>query len=138
MASRKSKFPIPIDNKKFSPDPKKSKRCPVCKKGNVFHPKSHASISGGALLLGPREKMGVRTVKKTRALKGYLWFDFFRDRKEVAASDEMFESYISVPLAVDVVGGQFELFFCSINCMRVFVNSRLDELETKVKEVKSK
>ncbi len=38
-----------------------------------------------------------------------------------------------VDIALDVVGGQAELYFCSTKCLRQFLNACVDELERKIK-----
>mgnify|MGYP001587107502 CR=1 FL=1 len=37
--------------------------------------------------------------------------------------------YDILEIARDVRGGQFELFFCSTECLRKFLNNAVDELE---------
>ncbi len=40
--------------------------------------------------------------------------------------------YAKVPIADGVVGGQYELCFCSTDCLRAFLNAAIYELEQRI------
>ena len=44
--------------------------------------------------------------------------------------------FTSVYFAEDCEGGQFEIYFCSTNCLRAFFGSWVDALEAKIEKEK--
>ena len=48
------------------------------------------------------------------------------------------EIYTRVEIIGDVIGGQFDLYFCSTPCLRKFLNACVDELDKRIKKAKRK
>lgn len=46
--------------------------------------------------------------------------------------------YTVVDFARDTEGGQFEIYFCSTKCMRIFFTRWVDALEAKIEDEKKK
>ena len=122
------KFPVVKEGKKDFPT---KALCPVCSKNKVWEPHSMAILSAGALLLldrkedywGPSDDMN-----------GYfdLWWHGAHDGGE----GENREIDVGVSIIREVQGGQTHLYFCSTKCLRHFLNSCVDELETKIEKEK--
>ena len=87
-----------------------------------------ATITGGAVLMSRREKIGGPSNK----MQGYLDLDWHGAHD--GGSGKHRESFVSLPIAKDVVGGQFDLMFCSTKCLRAFLNVAVDELERRMRK----
>jgi hypothetical protein len=74
-------------------------------------------LSGGALLLDRKRENSIPSA----ALSGFLHLIWH------GAHDNTM-----VDIALDVTGGQFELFFCSTACVRTFLNSWVDALDKRI------
>jgi hypothetical protein len=96
--------------------------CPVCRRRKVFEPHSFAVLSAGAFLktrggfAGPDDRM--------EAFLDVTWHG-----AHDGGSGEHPEIGVRMPVAEDVAGGQFELYFCSTRCLRRFFKDLVDELE---------
>lgn len=44
------------------------------------------------------------------------------------------ELFVNMDVARDCIGGQFELYFCSTDCLRLFLNQCVDALEQNIRE----
>lgn len=113
--------PLCEGEKDSYPQPNKQGRlvCPVCKKNKVGEPHVFVVLNGGALYgtemsAGPHKKM-----------KGFLEFIYHDDDKYVHQRDG---------IANGVKYGQFDIYTCSIKCMRKLINKRLDTFEAAVKK----
>lgn len=105
--------------------------CAWCKGTGVSEPNAMAVLSGGALLLNSR---GESVLKKSNRLDGYLSLTWHGAHDGDAGSD--FGIYEAIPVALNVQGGQFDLYFCSTICLRSFLNHAVDSLESKVLRAK--
>lgn len=91
-------------------------RCPAC--GGTFGKGGVAYLSGGALLLS---KDGRNSIDSAR-LRAFLHFGFHGVDPEMHDSGD-------VQIVANLQGGQFDLQWCSIACMRAWLLSVLDEVE---------
>lgn len=66
-------------------------------------------------------------------MDGFLYLEWHKGH---GPSDEDEGGHI-LPLTQDVRGGQFGLFFCSIACLRGFLNHCLDRMEHEVQNLKA-
>jgi hypothetical protein len=104
--------------------------CPWCKKRKVMEPHSMAILTGGALAkLGKDYYAG-----PTKNLKGYLGFHWHGGHD--GGKGKYRENDVLYHIADEVEGGLFDIMFCSVKCLREFLNSCLDEFERKVKKLK--
>lgn len=94
------------------------RRCPVC--GGDFS-KGVAYLSGGGLLLS---KDGQNSIHLTR-LKGFMHVGFH-------GKDPAMRDSADVTVVDDVTDGQFDLQWCSIQCMREWLSHLLDEVEARI------
>jgi len=104
--------------------------CPWCKKRKVLEPHSMAILSGGALV-----RSGADTYTgPTEGLRGFLSFHWHgaHDGGEGGHRD----NDLILDIAQDVDGGLFDVMFCSVKCLRAFLNSGLDEFEDRVRKLK--
>ena len=107
-------------------------RCPQCKRGKIFEPNSMACLNGGAFLMDRRHKTG----KQDDRLDAFICINWHGAHDEGTGEDR--EIYEFVSLAEDCRRGQFDLYFCSTKCLRAFLNSWVDALETKVVKARKK
>ena len=93
------------------------RQCPAC--GAQFG-KGFAYLSGGSLLLTDDNQNSIHTDQ----LKAFLHLGFHGTDPEMRDSADLM-------LAEDVLGGQFDLHWCSLRCMREWITRVLDDLEKK-------
>ena len=93
-------------------------RCPKC--GEEFQ-NGFASISGGAICISDDGKASIHSDR----LQGFLNIGFPVSYSSMNASDD-------VLVVDDAVGGQFDLQWCSIKCMREWLNDLINTIETQV------
>jgi len=105
--------------------------CPICRRKRVFEPHSFAVLAAGALLRTSR--IDASTDDRMIGFLDLAWHGAHNGGR--GADKDM---YVHVPVANDVVGGQFELYFCSPQCLRAFMNSLVDELERRMDSVGGK
>ena len=95
------------------------RRCPVC--GDAFA-EGIAYLSGGALLLSKDRQNSVHNDR----LEAFLNVGFHGKDPGTRDSGDM--------MVVDrVSGGQFDLQWCSVRCMRAWLMQLLDELEASIR-----
>ena len=97
--------------------------CPQCRERRVFEPHSFAALSGGACLIDPETGDGGPDGR----MQGFL--DLTWHGGHGSGQGEHRERYSTLPLVRDAAGGQFDLYFCSTDCLRRFLNDCVDELE---------
>jgi hypothetical protein len=100
------KFPLVRKEKWHIP---KDGVCPYCKKNKINNTNGFVQISGGA----------------DDGKNGFLYLMYHREPVE-----KHYNSVIDI--AKDVKDGQFDIQFCSIKCLRSFLNSLCDEIEIKI------
>lgn len=100
--------------------------CPWCKKNKVLEPHSMAILIGGALLMDRSNDSG----RMSDDLDGFLTLTWHGAHEKGEGKDR--EIYASVDLAENTRGGQFEVYFCSTDCLRSYLNFCVDELEKKI------
>ena len=81
--------------------------CPKCRKRKVFEPHSFAVLSGEAGL------------------------DLTWHGAHDQGIGEHRDIHVGVSVVRDVIG-QFDLYFCSMKCLRAFLNDCVDELEARI------
>jgi hypothetical protein len=111
---------LPIIRKSQSIFPTKA-LCPICKQAKVFEPHKFVSLSGGACLMAKSEKDSGPDSK----MEGF--FNIICHGKEGAKNNY----YLVFDIVKDIIGGQFEFYFCSVSCLRKWINDLLDHVEEK-------
>lgn len=104
--------------------------CPWCKQRKVLEPHSMALLSGGAFA---GTECGSEA-PPSEGLRGYLHL-LWHGAHDDGEGDHR-EEDVLCPIADDVDGGEFDLIFCSVQCLREFLNFRLDQFERRVRELK--
>ena len=120
-------MPALKDRRSFCPD---KPLCPWCRKHKVLEPHSMVLLQGGALVKVGRDHYSAPT-KGVKAFLSFRWHGA-HDGGEGAYRD----NDVEVCIAEGVHGGLFTLAFCSVRCLREFLNSSLDQLEAKMKRMK--
>ena len=67
-------------------------------------------------------------------LKAYLQFHWHGAHDD--GEGDYRDTGLVFDIAQEVDGGMFDLMFCSVDCMRAFLNACLDQFEQKVKKLK--
>ena len=93
---------------------------------------SFAVLSGGACLINRRKRYG----GPHDDLDGFLDLTWHGDHN--GGVGEYPEVFAVVERARSVRGGQFERYFCSISCLRRYLNDWVDELKQRVKTESAK
>ena len=117
------KFPTLKNNTTTYP---KKALCPQCKKRKVLEPHSMAILSGGANLMDRKRCNGWPDDR----MDGFLEITWHGAHDTGIGEDR--DIYCTIDLAKDCRGGQYEMYFCSTACLRKYLNSWVDDLETKV------
>jgi hypothetical protein len=97
-------------------------QCPMCEGRHARKPGSFAFLHGGALRKFERGGAG-----PSPGLIGYFGVGFHG-----AHGQEGAEPSAEIRIAEDTPNGQFELQFCSVSCLRGFLNEAVDELERRL------
>lgn len=97
--------------------------CPICRKEKVLEPHSMAIFSGGALYMGSHQGIPDQ-------LEGYTSLIWHGAHDGGTGNDQ--DIFTRVDFARGTNGGQFEIYFCSTSCMRVFFNQWVDALESQI------
>jgi hypothetical protein len=100
----------------------RDRRCPVC--GKEMR-QGFAYLSAGALLLS---KDGQDSIDTDR-LRGFLSVGFHGTDTEMRDSSD-------VSVVDDLFGGQFDLHWCSVKCLRAWLLELLQEVERRAVESK--
>ena len=111
--------------------PKKS-ICPWCKKAKIFEPNSMAILSGGSFLFNRKKSIG----KSSKRMQGFLSLMWHGAHNGGKGKDKNIDVYLDV--AKNVVGGQFEIYTCSTECLRNLLNSIVDSFEEKISKEKKR
>ena len=91
-----------------------------------------AILSAGALLIDRKNNDG----GPSDNLDGFLDLTWHGAHDGGEGKDK--EIGTSLSIARDVQGGQFDIYFCSTNCLRAFLNHCVDELEKRIIKAKTK
>jgi len=126
-----SKLKLPVCNE-LTPYFPKVARCPQCKKRKVLEPHSMAILNGGAFLMDRKHDCG----RMDERLDGFLNLIWHGAHDCGIGEDRDIGALVDV--AKNCRGGQFEIYFCSTNCLRTFLNSCVDALESEVQKQKRK
>ena len=118
-----AKLPVVAKSKSSYPD---KALCPQCRKAKVFEPHSTAILSAGALLMNRKTQSGGMSDN----LDGVMSLTWHGAHDGGVGRNR--EIYTSVYVADSVRGGQFDLYFCSTDCLRRFLNECVDALDAKV------
>ena len=107
--------------------PRDEALCPWCRKNKVFEPHSFAILSGSAL-----KRVGKDRFEIADDVSGFLEVGWHGAHSEEGSEGPDADIGLSIAIAVNAPQGQFELYFCSTDCMRAFLNFCVDELEREV------
>ena len=124
------KLDLPVVKGKLSNYPKNFV-CPWCEEKKVGEPHSMAILSGGAV-----SQQDSRWYEKrwyagpTKGLWGQLGFTWHGAHD--GGEGEYCEVGVGIDIARQVEGGLFTLMFCTVQCLRKFINSCLDEFEREI------
>lgn len=130
----KIKFPVIHSGEKSYPSDIKTGKCPICGKAELLSGEGHVHIHGGAIL-GGESVSGFQPAILTDDLEGFLFIDWEANKSEI---ENQTSSCVEFEIARDVKKGQFHLLFCSTSCLRKFLNTCVDDLESKINEAKKK
>ena len=97
--------------------------CPVCHKRKVHEPYGFAFLTGGAL-----RKIGRKHSTIDPNLVGFLTLGYHG-----AHNSGLDEPSVILDIADGVTLGQFDFYFCSTKCLRMFLNKCVDELDRRLK-----
>ena len=111
-------FPVLFGDSKNYPDIQEA-NCPVCKSKKVWGDNEYVEFSGGTV---PTEK---------NEYECDLWLDWFSQKKQDGSQD-----HTDMSIVCEVNAPRFQLAFCSTSCLRKFLNSAVDTLESKTHKIK--
>ena len=103
-------------------------QCPVC--GIFFNESGFSFFSAGALLYDHKGNMVIRKIIQ---MKSYFHIGF-HGSENFTTKNNCNESYFSLPIVDFLNKGEFEFNFCSIECMRIWFNTILDDFQRQFKE----
>ncbi|WP_435263863.1 hypothetical protein [Tenacibaculum sp. nBUS_03] len=93
--------------------------CPICKTNRITLNSEFYVLNGGAL-----EKINNDTSIPSDIMEGFLSVQYH--------SGENSENYgFNIDIVDESKGGQFDIYFCSTNCMKEFFNQLIDTIEKK-------
>ena len=121
---------LPIVKGKTAYHPTKA-LCPWCKKRKVLEPHSMAILSGGALAQEDEDTYSA----PTEGLRGYLSLHWHGAHNDGEGNHR--ENDVILDIASEVDGGVFDIMFCSVGCLRAFVNDCLDKFEKRVQNTET-
>lgn len=124
-----AEFKFPVVKGKSWHWPKKP-LCPICGKNKVFEPHSMAILTAGAMLMDRARDSGT----PSNNLDGFLEIHWHGAHDGGQGKDG--DVFCGVDIIRDAIGGQADLYFCSTECLRKFLNTCVDELERKVAEAR--
>lgn len=102
--------------------------CPVCKIEKVFEPHTFICLSGGALVYNKKGNS-----KFVENHNGFLSISYHGHHYE-NIEDSKKDVYASIPIVDDSLNGQFDIYFCSKECVKKWVGELLNDLEEKAFE----
>lgn len=99
--------------------------CFYCKKEGLGEPNSFALLKGGA-----------STFKRMtyKNLKSFFELTWHGAHTNEGGKGEYPDTYEYIPIIDEGDKAEFELYFCSIKCLRAFINKSIDLLEEEVKK----
>lgn len=113
-------FPvIKENNKPFYPT---EDICPICNADRTKLNSNFFILNGGAL-----KKVNEENFISTDDFVGFLNLTFH-------AGEDSKVSGATLDIVENSKFGQFDIYFCSTDCMRIFFNKSIDQLETKLKQ----
>jgi endogenous inhibitor of DNA gyrase (YacG/DUF329 family) len=120
------KFPVVEKKKSHYP---KAPRCPQCGRRKVLEPHSMAIISGSTTFVRrQRLNSGIADLAASLDIRWHGAHDSgIGDDRDI---------FTTVSLAEDCHDGEFQIHFCSTKCLRAFLNTWVDALETKIQNEK--
>lgn len=106
--------------------------CPGCGSKRVGEPHQGVALIGGGMLMDRRTRSG----GPSEQLDGFLDLEWHpvEEWGSLAKESELSPGTpgFLLPLAQRVRGGQFGFFFCSVSCLRGFLNELLDFMENTI------
>lgn len=108
---------FPMISKKTKPFFPTEKICPICKVNNTTLDSEFYVLNGGAL-----EKVNKNTSMSSDILEGFLSVQYHSGEKNKNPG-------VNIDIVEKSKGGQFDIYFCSTNCMRQFFNKLIDTIE---------
>lgn len=109
----------PIISKKTKSFFPTSDICPICQTNRTQLNSEFFVLNGGAL-----KKINKKTSLSTKKMEGFLSLQYHSG-----------ENGQNCGFNIDIVdqskGGQFDIYFCSTNCLRLFLNELVDCIEEK-------
>ena len=100
--------------------------CLQCGQAGVTEPREFVCFTGGSL--GREENYG----KPTQPIEAFLHL-VWHGAHPISPNDPTPDSgWASIRILEDLPGGQFQLFFCSLNCFRKFFSLLADRLEKEI------
>jgi len=130
----KNKISFPVIKGKTTHFPDKP-LCPICEKNKVLEPHSMAILTACASLMDRKKKCSIHD-SRIDALE--LGFDLTWHGAHDAGQGDDRDMYETLYIFKDTQGGQGELYFCSTQCLRTFLNACVDKLEDKIKRARKK
>jgi hypothetical protein len=123
MKMKKVKLPVIQDEVTHWPS---EPVCPVCQKRKIFEPHSFAMLGFGALRVDRKSNSG-RPSPDLDAFFNLIWHGAHQEGEGVNR-----EISCMVDIVKNIHGGEAELYFCSLACLRKFLNHCVDQLEQKM------
>ncbi len=117
---RKIQFPVVKGKHVFFPA---NHICPWCRKRKLSEPPGMAIVNAGAMRREGKDRYGMAT--DDAAFFTLVW------HSNSLKADEYDDASVRIAELVD--SGQFDLYFCSTDCLRGFLNYCVDELERRRK-----
>jgi hypothetical protein len=125
---RRIKFPVVKAGRVVFPD---KPRCPWCRTREVYEPHSMAILNAGAMrrLGNDRYEMAA----DTQAFLTLIWHGAHSGGK-----GRLRDVFATLDIANEAPNGQFDLYFCSTNCLRAFLNYCVDILEQRIASARNR
>ncbi len=117
---------FPIISKETKPFYPSENICPICNTDRRLSSSEFYVLNVGAL-----EKVSKNTSMMSDKLEGFCHISYH-------PGEDSEENGFKVDIVEAAKCGQFDIYFCSINCMRTFFNTIVDTVEKKQNEGKIK
>ena len=101
--------------------------CPVCREKKVFEPNSFVAIETGALKVNRRTDTG----GPSPSLDGFFTLIWHGAHDGGHGGDS--ETFVVLPIAESVIGGQSPIYLCSTTCLAQFFATIVKSLEARIK-----
>lgn len=122
LLKARSRISLPVVRGKRSSYPSRA-LCPICKRKKVLEPHTMVLLRGGACL---QMKPG-RPAGPDERMTAFLDIATHTAHDGGAGQRNLGNGWVRI--AEDVLGGQFDIAFCSPHYLRMFLTSCVDELE---------